>query len=72
MGMYSMLEGDDAKLEGVPRISRASALSSEVLLSRCFPAGGDGAAPDKCTLVDLGSGFGGTARIAAKEYGCKV
>ena len=70
--MYSMLQGDDAKLKGVPRIARASVLTSEVLLSLCFPAGSDGIAPDERNLVDLGSGFGGTARMAAKAYGCHV
>ena len=43
--MYSMLEGDDIKLEGVPRIAKASVLASEVLLSQCFPVGSDGIAP---------------------------
>ena len=33
---------------------------------------GNGLAPDTCTLLDLGSGYGGTARAAAKEFGCKV
>ena len=67
-----MLGDDDAKLDGVPRIARASALASELLLSLCFPADRVGNAPNKYTLVDLGSGFGGTARMAAKKYGCQV
>ena len=72
MGMYSMLEGDDIKLEGVPRIAKASVLASEVLLSQCFPVGSDGIAPSECTRVDFGSGLGGTARMAADEFGCHV
>ncbi|CAN0541518.1 unnamed protein product, partial [Laminaria digitata] len=74
VGMYSMLKGDDQKLEGVSRIAKAGAVCTQVLLSWCFPPGSDGdtAHTDKCTLVDLGSGFGGTARVAARELGCKV
>ncbi|CAN0442383.1 unnamed protein product, partial [Laminaria digitata] len=71
VGLYTKLRGDDAELEGVPRITKASSLCTHELLSRCFPSG-KGPAPDKCTLMDLGSGYGGTARVAAKELGCKV
>ena len=71
MGLYTKLRGDDAELEGVPRITKASSLCTQELLTRCFPIG-EGPAPDKCTLMDLGSGYGGTARVAAKELGCKV
>lgn len=71
MGLYTKLRGNDAELEGVPKITKASCLSTQELLARCFPAG-KGPAPDKCTLMDLGSGYGGTARVAAKEHGCKV
>ena len=55
----------------MPRVTKASSLSTQELLSRCFPSG-DGPAPDKCTLMDMGAGYGGTARVAAKEFGCKV
>ncbi|CAN0508209.1 unnamed protein product, partial [Scytosiphon promiscuus] len=71
VGLHSRLEGDDAKLKGVPRISKASSLSTQELLSRFF-ASDSGFVPDKCTVMDMGSGFGGTARVAAKEFGCKV
>lgn len=66
-----MLEGDDAKLGGVPKISKASSIATQELLSRFFPS--DSCfVPDKCTVMDMGAGFGGTARVAAKELGCKV
>ena len=71
LGLYTNLQGEDSKLEGVPRITKASSLSTEELLSRCFPRGGS-PAPDTCTLLDMGAGYGGTARVAAKEFGCKV
>lgn len=71
MGLYSMLEGDDAKLEGVAKISQATSLSTKELLSRFFPTD-SGFLPDKCTVMDMGSGFGGIGRMAAKELGCKV
>lgn len=71
MGLHTMLEGDDAKLEGVPRIAKASSVTTQELLSRFFPSD-SGFVPDKCTIMDMGAGFGGTARVAAKELGCKV
>lgn len=71
MGLYSMLEGDDANLQGVPRISKACSISTRELLSRFFPSDSD-FVPEKCTVMDMGAGFGGTARVAAKEFGCKV
>ena len=71
MGLHTMLEGDDAKLEGVPKISKASSIATQELLSRFFPSG-SGFVPNKCTVMDMGAGFGGTARVAAKELGCKV
>lgn len=52
-------------------MAKASFLGTQELMSLCFPSGG-GLAPDECTLMDMGAGFGGTARVAAKEYGCKV
>lgn len=70
MGLYSELEEDDSKLETVERISKASTLVTKSLLSYCFPV--DGPAPASCTAVDMGSGYGGTARVAAREYGCRV
>lgn len=70
VGLYTKLEGEDGKLEGVPRITAASSLSTQKLLAHSFPK--DGPSPADCTLVDLGSGYGGTARVAAKELGCKV
>ena len=69
--MYTNLQGEDTKLEGIRRINKASSLSTEELLSRCFPGGGD-LALDTCTIMDMGAGYGGTARVAAKEFGCKV
>lgn len=71
VGLYSMLEGDDANLQGVPRISKACSISTRELLSRFFPSDSD-FVPEKCTVMDMGAGFGGTARVAAKEFGCKV
>ena len=71
VGLYTMLEGKDAELVGVPKITKASSICTRELLARCFPSG-NGPAPDTCTLLDLGSGYGGTARAAAKEFGCKV
>ena len=71
MGLYNKLRGDDAELEGVSKIMKASSLCTEELLARCFPTG-EGPPPDKSTLMDLGSGCGGTARVAAKEFGCTV
>lgn len=70
VGLYSELEEDDSKLETVERISKASTLVTKSLLSYCFPV--DGPAPASCTAVDMGSGYGGTARVAAREYGCRV
>ncbi|CAM9342480.1 unnamed protein product, partial [Hapterophycus canaliculatus] len=74
VGLYTKLEGDDAKLEGVSRITKASSLCTEEVLSRCFPAGDGGASPtpSECTMLDMGSGYGGTARVAATKLGCKV
>ncbi|CAN0358888.1 unnamed protein product [Ectocarpus sp. 6 AP-2014] len=75
VGLHSKLEGEHAELEGVERIKKASSLSTEEILSRCFPSGtnGNGAPPSaECTMVDLGCGYGGTARVAAKKLGCKV
>lgn len=71
MGLHTMLEGDDAKLEGVAKISKASSIATQELLSRFFPSD-SGFVPNKCTVMDMGAGFGGTARVAAKELGCKV
>ena len=71
MGIHTMLKGEDAKLEGVPRISKASSISTTELLNRFFPSD-CGFDPSKSTVMDMGSGFGGTARVAAKELGCKV
>eukprot|EP00903_Cladosiphon_okamuranus_P013609 g12674.t1 len=70
VGLYTKLEGDDAKLEGVPRITKASSLTTDALLSRCFPEGSPPAS--ESTMMDMGSGYGGTARVAAKTLGCKV
>ncbi|CAM9539498.1 unnamed protein product [Pylaiella littoralis] len=71
VGLYTKLDGDDAELEGVPRITKASSMCTDKLLSLCFSD--DGATPpSKCTLMDMGSGYGGTARVAAKKFGCKV
>ncbi|CAM9665166.1 unnamed protein product, partial [Ectocarpus sp. 12 AP-2014] len=81
VGLYNKLEGEDAELEGVDRITKASSLGTEELLSRCFPAGattttttsGEGTLPASgCTMVDMGSGYGGTARVAARTLGCKA
>lgn len=73
VGLYTKFQGEDKNLKGVQRIAKASSINTQELLSLCFPSGGDGSlAPDKCTLVDMGSGLGGTARVAAKEYGCDV
>ncbi|CAB1120986.1 unnamed protein product [Ectocarpus sp. CCAP 1310/34] len=75
VGLHSKLEGEHAKLEGLERIRKASSLSTDELLSRCFPSGtnGNGAPPSaECTMVDLGCGYGGTARVATKKLGCKV
>ena len=73
MGLYTYLQAEDAELEGVPRIHRADILATKELLSRCFPGGSGGCpAPDKCTLMDMGAGYGGTARVAVKEFGCEV
>ena len=66
-----MLEGEDAKLEGVSRISKASSISTTELLNSFF-ASDCGFDPSKSTVIDMGAGFGGTARVAAKELGCKV
>ena len=71
MGIHSMFEGEDAKLEGVSRISKASSISTTELLKRFFPSD-CGFDPSKSTVLDMGAGFGGTARVAAKELGCKV
>lgn len=70
VGLYDLMIGEDAKLEGAARISRASTLSAQERLRRCFPA--DGPAPETCTIVDFGSGVGGTARLAAKQHDWKV
>lgn len=68
VGLYNMLQGEDSNLEGMPRIAKAAFLCTQGLLSRCFP----GTLPDPCTLMELGSGYGGMARAAAKKFGCKV
>lgn len=70
VGLYTSLEGDDAKLEGVPRITRASDLCTQMLLAKGFSP--EGPRPDECTVMDLGAGYGGSAREAAKQFGCKV
>ncbi|CAM9353219.1 unnamed protein product, partial [Laminaria digitata] len=72
VGLYTKFQGEDKKLKGVQRIAKASSISTQELLSLCFPAGDGSLAPEKCVLVDMGAGFGGTARVAAKEYGCDV
>eukprot|EP00904_Undaria_pinnatifida_P010121 jgi/Undpi1/6239/HiC_scaffold_20.g08723.m1 len=71
VGLQSMLKGEDAKLQGVARISKASYITTTELLNRCFPSEGS-FDPSKSTVLDMGSGFGGTARVAAKELGCKA
>lgn len=71
MGAYTKLAGEDAKLEGVPRITKASSLATDELLSRSFPAECT-PPPPECTMLDMGSGYGGTARVAAKRHGLKV
>ena len=71
VGLQSMLKGEDAKLQGAARISKASYITTTELLNRCFPSEGS-FDPLKSTVLDMGSGFGGTARVAAKELGCKV
>ena len=72
VGLYTKFEGEDTKLKGVDRINRANCINTAEVLSVCFPAGGDGPAPSKCVLMDMGAGLGGTARVAAKDYGCDV
>ena len=67
-----MLQGEDAELKGVPMVAKANTLATQELLSRCFPGRDGDTAPDKSTIMDMGAGYGGTARIAAKEFGCKV
>lgn len=68
VGLYNILQGEDANLEGMPRTPKASFLCTKGLLSRCFPE----PLPDTGTLMELGCGYGGMARAAAKEFGCKV
>ena len=72
MGLYTKLQGEDAKLEGIPKVIRANILATDEVLSKCFPGGQGDPAPDACTMMDMGAGYGGTARVAAKEFGCKV
>lgn len=72
VGVYTKFEGEDKELKGAPRIAKASSINTQGLLSLCFPGGEGSLASDKCTLLDMGSGLGGTARVAAKEYGCDV
>ena len=72
VGLYAKLEGEDTKLKGVDKINRASCVNTAEVLSLFFPAGGHGPAPSKCVLMDMGAGLGGTARVAAKDYGCDV
>lgn len=70
MGLLDQLSGEDAKLEGLPRLIKAMRVSTDELLKRCFPPGSP--PPETCTVVDLGSGVGSTARELAKRYRCKV
>ncbi|CAN0172371.1 unnamed protein product, partial [Ectocarpus sp. 13 AM-2016] len=81
VGLYSKLNAEEAKLPVLDRIKKASILNAEELLARCFPASGNGtdgtngngASPtSKSTMVDMGSGYGGSARLAAKTLGCKA
>ncbi|CAM9828850.1 unnamed protein product [Discosporangium mesarthrocarpum] len=73
IGLYSKLKGAEIELKGVERIKRASALSTETLLSHCFSKERqyvqDGGMIE---MMDLGSGYGGTARMAALAHGCHV
>ncbi|CAN0504428.1 unnamed protein product, partial [Ectocarpus sp. 12 AP-2014] len=81
VGLYSKLNAEEAKLPVLDRIKKASILNAEELLARCFPASangtngrnGNGAPPiSESTMVDMGSGYGGSARLAAKTLGCKA
>lgn len=70
VGLYHLLKGDDAKLEGVERIKHAGVITTNVLLEKALPV--TGRSSDGITIMDMGSAHGGTARIAAKEFGCNV
>ncbi|CAN0545014.1 unnamed protein product, partial [Ectocarpus sp. 12 AP-2014] len=81
VGLYSKPNAEEAKLSVLDRIKKASILNAEELLARCFPASGNGTngtsgngAPptSESTMVDMGSGYGGSARLAAKTLGCKA
>ncbi|CAN0342324.1 unnamed protein product, partial [Ectocarpus sp. 4 AP-2014] len=72
------------KVWGGEHIHVGLILNAEELLARCFPASangtngtngtnGNGARPtSESTMVDMGSGYGGSARLAAKTLGCKA
>ena len=69
IGLYDHLDKEQRKLETRDRIRMATTLTTEWFLGNAF---GNGPSPAGSTVVDMGSGFGSTARVAAKEYGCNV
>ena len=70
VGRYDLLEGDDAKLEGLERVQRATAMTNNVLMDRLFPA--SFVPSGETAVMDMGSGFGTFARSIATRFGCKV
>lgn len=70
IGLFDQLTKEESKLDNPARLMRASQLATDELLRRCFPPGCPD--PAKMTVMDLGAGTGGTARVAAKRYGCKA
>lgn len=57
VGLHSMMGAEDAELKEVPLISKSSSVSTRELFARFFPSGSS-IAPDKCTIMDMGAGFG--------------
>lgn len=43
---------------------------ARAMLTKAFPSSGPSS--NGSTIMDMGSAHGGTARIAAKEFGCNV
>lgn len=70
IGRYDLLKGVDAKLQGQERLERAASLGTMEMLKRASPPEGFPSAG--WTMMDMGSAYGTTARMAVKEFGCKV
>jgi len=69
MGLYDHLDTDQLELGTRDRMKLATMMSTDMLLRKAFA---NRPSPVGSTVVDMGSGFGSTARAAVRQYDCNV